>query len=228
MGGRSLEFTGKSKIFAKMVENAINKRIFYIPYASKEFSKSFNKFVSECPDEAEVILATEEMLKDISLFEAEFKAAGTIFIAGGSINYLMEIAKRYKLTDIFIKYLDSNKIYAGVSAGAIFYSKFGMGDRDVFLDNGHYYNFKMVEGIGLLPITVCPHYQKEDLILYDDVAKNYPYDGYCIEDDTALFINSNNYDIIKEARYNSIYILKKDEGYKLISLYERTWFLCKC
>ena len=111
---------------------------------------------------------------------------------------------------------------AGVSAGAIMISKYGMGDKDVFLDNGSYYNFKMVEGLGLLNITFCPHYQKEELVIFDEICKSYNLDAYALEDDTAILFNDDKIEkIIKNNLEKACYSLKKADNYLLSPLYER-------
>ncbi len=221
IGGRSTTFFGKSKIYEYMVNNAPNKTILYLPYANKNYEAGFEYFKKEIPNDAKVILASFSLLNDIASLDALFKEAGTIFFSGGSINDLMKIVEDYKIKEILQKYLNSDKVYAGISAGAILYCVSGMGDKDVFVDNGAYYNFKMVSGLGFVPITICPHYQKSELVMYNDIAKKYYFDGYALEDDTALFIFDKKIAIIKDTRKNSLYYLNKDEDYKLIPLYER-------
>ena len=100
-------------------------------------------------------------------------------------------------------------------------SSFGFGDKDVFIENNNYYNFKMVHGLKLIPYVVCPHYQKNGIEIFDEEVKKYGLDGICLEDDTSLWILQNVFDIIKDTSKNSVYLIDKNENFKLIPLYER-------
>ena len=124
---------------------------------------------------------------------------------------LIELFKKNHLDEILLKYINSNKIYAGVSAGAMLYCKACMGDKYMYYDNFHNYNYKMVEGLGLLNIGICPHYQNEDLIIYNDEIRKYNYDAFGLEEDSAIIICDNNYYVIKEdSRVSAYYFSSND------------------
>ena len=110
------------------------------------------------------------------------------------------------------------------------YTRASMGDRYVYYDNFHNYNYKMVDCLNILNITICPHYQNEDLILYNDEVKKYDCDSFGIEEDTMLVITNNITDdnnfsynrfyVIKEEGCLGIYQFDKSLGYQMIPLYE--------
>ena len=69
----------------------------------------------------------------------------------------------------------------------------------------------MVEGLGLLNIGICPHYQNEDLIIYNDEIRKYNYDAFGLEEDSAIIICDNNYYVIKEdSRVSAYYFSSND------------------
>ena len=78
----------------------------------------------------------------------------------------------------------------------------------------------MVECLGLLNISICPHYQNEDLIIYNDEVKKYPFDAFGIEEDCCLIIDNNNFYIVKEDKKNSVYLFDSHMNYQMIPLYE--------
>ncbi|MCR4897873.1 MAG: peptidase E, partial [Acholeplasmatales bacterium] len=64
----------------------------------------------------------------------------------------INIFKNNNLDKILLKYINSNKIYAGSSAGAMLYTKISMGDKDMYSDNFHNYGYKMVECLNIINI----------------------------------------------------------------------------
>ncbi|MDE6407399.1 MAG: peptidase E, partial [Anaeroplasmataceae bacterium] len=120
---------------------------------------------------------------------------------------------------ILEQYKDTEKLFMGISAGAILFSKFGMGDRYSYKDKGHNYNYQMVEGIGLLPITICPHYDHDGLDCYNVEVKHYPFDGYAIEDDTAILFQNSSI-IFKQDQTKSVYFFDSKNNYLMSPIYE--------
>lgn len=76
----------------------------------------------------------------------------------------------------------------------------------------------MVEGVGFLDITICPHYDHDGLWCYNDVVWNYAYDGYALEDDTAILL-ADTIHILKKDKTKSIYYFSQKK-HKMIPLYE--------
>lgn len=181
----------------------------YCPYAAKNTMKSINSF--------------HELMKNINCniidldinnlfeFEEKLKIADCLYIGGGSCDDLVAFFKENKLDEIIAKYIDTNIIFAGVSAGAMLWCRYAMGDKYMYSDNFHSYNYKMVECLGILDINICPHYNNDDLIIYNDEIKNYDLDSFGIEDDTALVIDNNSYYVIKDKSFRSVYYFNKND-----------------
>ena len=201
--------------------NKKNPLILYCPYATKDIEKSINKFHILMKNlECEIINLTFDNIND---FDSLLNKADILYVGGGVSDDLVDIFKKYNLDKVLYKYLDSNKIYAGSSAGAMLYTKVAMGDKDMFSDNFHNYNYKMVDCLGILNISICPHYQNEDLIFYNDVIKEYSLDSFGIEEDTAVIIDDNKYGCLKDDKKRSVYYFSRD-NYLMVPLYEGEYY----
>ncbi len=201
--------------------NKKNPLILYCPYATKDIEKSINKFHNLMKNlECEIIDLTFDNIND---FDSLLNKADILYVGGGVSDDLVDIFKKYNLDKVLYKYLDSNKIYAGSSAGAMLYTKVAMGDKDMFSDNFHNYNYKMVDCLGILNISICPHYQNEDLIFYNDVIKEYSLDSFGIEEDTAVIIDDNKYGCLKDDKKRSVYYFSRD-NYLMVPLYEGEYY----
>ena len=124
---------------------------------------------------------------------------------------LIEVFREKGLDKILYKYMNTNKIYAGVSAGAMLFTAASMGDKYMYSDNFHNYNYKMVNGLGILNLGICPHYQNEDLILYNDEIKNYDFDAFGLEEDSCIVIKDNYFYCLKEEPFVSAYYFKAND-----------------
>ena len=78
----------------------------------------------------------------------------------------------------------------------------------------------MVHGLSLLNISMCPHYQNEDLIFYNDEIKDYGLLSFGIEEDCCLVVDGIKYFILKDDKQRSVYSFAPKEGYKMVPLYE--------
>lgn len=211
------------QILTNNIENEIIKltkkekpTILYVGYAAINLEKSNNKFRDLMKNLNCEILFMD--YNNINSFEILLNKSDILYIGGGVSDDLIEFFKANKLDIILKNHINDNKIFAGSSAGAMLYTKASMGDKYMFLDNFHNYNYKMVNCLNILNITICPHYQNEDLIIYNDELKKYDCDAFGIEEDSALVIDGNKFYCLKEENRVSVYYFKKDENYRMISL----------
>lgn len=192
--------------------------ILYISLANKGKDSIVSKFLEEYKD---CKVKNIDLLKKISkkALLCDIIESHIVYIDGGSTPYLYRYIIEHDLSYIFSYAESLGKIIAGVSAGAIIQCKYGMGDTYSFKDSdGHSYNFKMVKGLSLLNITVCPHFNKPDLIDYIDVLKRYEINSLAIENSTAVYIEDNSLEVIKNKNFRSVYYFKAPE-YKMRSIY---------
>ena len=186
--------------------NKEKPNILYFPFAAKDYIKSNLRFKSLMNG----LNANVIYMEDINNFEELLKSADILYIGGGVSDDLYNLFIEKGLDKILFKYINTDKIYAGSSAGAMLYAKISMGDKYMFSDNFHNYNYKMVKGLGILNISICPHYQNDDLIIYNDEIKKYNLDSFGIEEDTALIIKDNSFYVIKDDKRMSVYYFNKD------------------
>ena len=211
IGGKLNKDILSNKIENHLLELTNKKRpkLLYFPFAAKNYQKSNDRFKLLINNlDVEVYYMN---LDDISNFDNLLNDSDILYIGGGVSDDLIKLFIDKGLDKILLKYLNTDKIYAGSSAGAMLYCKACMGDKDMYSDNFHNYNYKMVMGLGLLDLSICPHYQNEDLIFYNDEIKNYNYDAFGIEEDTGVIINDNHFYIIKEEKNMSLYYFNKND-----------------
>lgn len=221
IGGKTNKEILNNKIERYIVSLANKDKpiVLHCPYASiKDMNKSNEKFMNLMKGiECEIINLT---LDNLNEFDSLLDKCDIFYISGGWCDDLIRFFKENKLDQILKKFINSNKIFAGSSAGAMLYTKASMGDKYVYYDNYHYYNFKMVECLGILNITICPHYQTEDLIVYNDELKKYQLPAFGIENDTMVVIDNDKFYIVKEDNNRSVYYFDKNNNYLMVPLYE--------
>jgi dipeptidase E len=185
-----------------------NPIMLYFSAASKDNNKSINHFINTFANLKVNIIVVTLTLKEYSFNELDdlFDKADIIYFGGGNTDVLRNIVSKNNVDKLLLKYLNSNKIYAGISAGAILLCKSGMGDSYSYVDNFKTYQFKMVKGLNILDFSICPHYQKDDLYVFNDEVKDCNL-AYGIEDDTAIYINKF-VNVFKANKKHSVYEFK--------------------
>jgi len=220
IGGKSKD--SKENKIEKILFSFVNKKtpkVLFCPYASiNKIDSTINKFKELVKGiDCEIINLT---LDNINKFDELLNTSDILYISGGISDDLVNIFKEYKLDKILEKYINSDKILIGSSAGAMLLTKVSMGDKYMFSDNYHNYNYKMVDCLGLINISICPHYQNEDLIIYNDEIRKYNLPSFGIEEDTCLVIDKNKLFVLKDYKNKSIYYFDNNNHYKMIPLYE--------
>lgn len=228
IGGKSNQEKQKNRIEEHLLKRTNKEKpcVLFCPYAAvTDMDKSIRRFHQLMEGlSCDIIDLT---LKNIDCFETYFKQCDILYIGGGHCDELLAVFKEYALDKIIMKHMQS-KILAGSSAGAMLYTYASMGDRYAYADNFHIYNYKMVDCLNFLNITICPHYQQEDLVVYNDVLRQYPCDAFGIEEDTMVVIEENQYYVIKENKNKSVYYFDRDKNYLMIPLYEGVLYEKNC
>jgi len=216
---------GKNKdsnlnIIEKKAFSLLNKdkyNILFTPLAKiNDKEKQINKFKELIKDINSDIKILD--LSNLCEFDSLLNWCDIFYVSGGVSDDLVNIFKDNKLDLILKKYDKSNKIYFGNSAGAMLVTKESFGDKYMFYDNFHNYNYKMVNCLNILNISICPHYQNEDLIIYNDYVNKLDILSFGIEENTALVIDNNKYFVFKDYKNRSVYLF--DRNHKMIPLYE--------
>ncbi|MDE6660543.1 MAG: Type 1 glutamine amidotransferase-like domain-containing protein [Anaeroplasmataceae bacterium] len=220
IGGRSIshlsDFTLEEKIFSHL--HLKPKQILFIPLAAyPNMEDAIRKFKALVPKSYNVNYLTA--FKDFADIVLDIDNSDVIYFSGGCAEELVRLVKEYRMDEILEAYKETDKLFMGISAGAILFSKAGMGDRYSYKDRGNIYNYQMVEGLGILPITICPHYDHDGLECYNEEVKGYTFDGYAIEDDTAILIEDDIF-VLKQDSKKSVYLFDSKNGYLMKPLYE--------
>ena len=106
--------------------------------------------------------------------------------------------KKYGVDRKLLEACAAGKVLTGISAGLICWFAFGCSDSDYFKDPNHW-DFKFVEGLGLFPLMVCPHYDEEGRNRFDAMLTeaNTGMDGLALENDTAVVIENGCIRVLK-------------------------------
>ena len=219
IGGRSIanlnNFELENNVFKHL--NISNPNILFIPQAAyKDINSSINKFKNLTKDykgQIEFLVDLEE-----SNIDKLFNWADVIYVGGGSATNLVRIANESPLSKYLNKYKNSDKLYMGVSAGAMLVTKHAMGDEYIYTNNYHIYNYQMVDCLGILDFVICPHYDHDGLDCFNDEVKKYDYNAYALEDDTAILVDET-IKVFKMDKRKSVYLFDKDKDYQIIQLY---------
>ncbi len=220
IGGKSNLEIKNNKIEKHAFELTNKKRpnVLFCPYAVDDYAKSNSKFIELTKDlDINLYCMTD---KDYALFDELVSWCDCLYIGGGWSDDLVNIFITRGYYEILKKYLNTDKVFAGLSAGAMLYCRYAMGDKYAYYDNFEISNYRMVKCLGLLNLTICPHYQSEGLIIYNDEVKNYNASGIALEDDTCVVIKDNSYYVVKENSRHSVYLFDHKNKYKMIPLYE--------
>ena len=220
IGGRSIQnlnnFELEDKIFKNL--NISNPNILFVPQAAyKDINSAIIKFKNLIKD----YKCNIECLIDLELENVDrlFNWADIIYFSGGSATNLVRIVNESSLITCINKYLNSNKVYMGVSAGAMLFTKYAMGDEYIYTNNYHIYNYQMVKCLGLLNMIICPHYDHDGLDCFNSEVKLYNINAYALEDDTAIVVDEA-IKVFKMDKRKSVYLFDKDKDYQMIPLYE--------
>ncbi|MCI9652849.1 MAG: type 1 glutamine amidotransferase-like domain-containing protein [Acholeplasmatales bacterium] len=216
IGGRSPlyreDFTLEEKIFANL--SLEPKQILFIPFANQNIEEAIQKFKALVPKKFKV-----QYLTSLENAEEAFESSDVIYFGGGNAEHLVSFVQSTIVLDLILKYKERSKLFMGISAGAILFSVAGMGDQYSYKNGMHFYNYQMVMGLDILPITICPHYDHDGLDCYNTEVKKYSLDGFALEDDTAILINSH-IQVFKMNPKKSVYMFHYDENYLMHALYE--------
>ncbi len=209
--------TNKIERYITSLAKKDKPKILYCPYAAiNNVDKSINSFHRLMNGICCSI--TDLTIDNMDSFDSLLNEADILYIGGGHCDDLVELFKAKGLDKILLKYINSNKIFAGSSAGAMLFSTYSMGDKYMYSDNFHNYNYKMVKCLGILDMILCPHYQNEDIIVFNDAIKEYDSIAFGLEEDTCLIVDGDTFYPVKEAGYNSLYYFDKNK--LMIPLYE--------
>ncbi len=132
--------------------------------------------------------------------------ADIIYIGGGDTIKLLNQLKEYNLEELFKQAALSNKVIAGISAGAIMLCREGYSDSLILRGESDKYDF--IDGLGIVDIAFSPHHSAEKRAeLLTEIGNR---TVYGLENGVALKIIDDDFSIVKSIKENNAFLITKD------------------
>lgn len=182
----------------------------FIPTASHE-SEGYIKTVEKiyktrlgCDYDWLSLINNSNAINDI---KTKISWADIIYVGGGDTTYMMSLWQKFGLDkELHANYLN-DKIYSGLSAGSICWFDKGIGDPEIDI-NSKNCSYSLIDGLGLIPLFHCPHYDERILEPFFNNAMNtVTKDTIAIENNCAIVVNNKSYELIKSKDDKNAYRL---------------------
>lgn len=206
--------SGLNKLFIKEIIQLTGKdkiKICYLPTASGDSESNIIRFyelVHDLPVEPSVQKVWISSYNQKVSFEEVLLGVDAILVGGGNTLNMMAIWKAHGIDKILQKALKNGIILAGGSAGSLCWFENGTTDsRPIKLS--------VVEGLGFLPFSHCPHYDSEEYRrpLYHKNIKNGIFKaGYAMDNNAGIiFKNGVLFKVVSiDEEHNSYFVSLKD------------------
>lgn len=131
---------------------------------SMPYFNSFRKTYTSVFDIKADVALTVYGEMDLPHIEEKFLKADFLYIGGGDTKFMLDSWKETGLIGLVLDAYDRGVPVAGLSAGAICWFDKMYTDFDII--RGQSNEYKMLDGLGILRGTVCPHYddRREDFL----------------------------------------------------------------
>lgn len=187
----------------------------FIPTASSDdvdYCAGFKKVYGDkfgCATQSLLLLKNPPSKKEISQIIDD---ADIIYVGGGNTLMMMRRWRFLGVDTMLIKACRKGTVMAGTSAGAICWFRFGHSDSMAYY---HPENWKWirVKCLGILPLTACPHYLKEnrDKHFQDMIMKKGGM-GIALDDCTAFEVVGNQFRILQSKQSAKAFRVYKEKG----------------
>ncbi|MFA6796332.1 MAG: peptidase E [Bacilli bacterium] len=151
------------------------------------------------------------MLSKKKIEEAVF-SSDIIYVGGGDTKLMLKTWKTYGVDKMLIDAYQRGIVLAGLSAGAICWFKGGYSSPGIGEENQPN---TFVEGLGLIPYIVCPHYENERRKKFDFELEAMPYPGIALESSTAFVYDGEKYECIRTDYKRNIYKIFNNKKQRL-------------
>ena len=136
----------------------------------------------------------------------KIKWADIIYVGGGNTKKMIAKWKEFKVDVELKKYLKTDKIYCGLSAGSICWFEQGISDSESF-ENTDVWNYSIIDGLGFIEGCNSPHYDdrvKEES--FNRFVKNLNINILAIENNCAVVVGKTIEIIRSHNDKNAYYI----------------------
>lgn len=203
ISGGDLESTDSLNRFAIQLTEKKTPNILFIPTASydakgyiEKISNYYNKY--DCKVEC-LCLYTETYSADE--IENKFENADLIYVGGGDTENMIKKWKEFCVDELILRAYENGIVISGISAGAIFWFKYGHSDSEYFINQDNW-KYKFVKGLGVFDVVFCPHYNEDGRQSFDNMLKDMKEVGLALENDTALIV-IDQHKYIKKSNINA-------------------------
>ena len=140
-----------------------NPKLLFLPTASTD-SESYYDVIKGyfgarlgCQTDVLYLIKEKPSFKEI---EDKILGSDIVYVGGGDTKMMLEVWSENKVDEVLKKAAEKGVVLSGVSAGAICWFKYGNSDSKKF-ENGSTELIK-IEGLGLIDLMACPHYDAEE------------------------------------------------------------------
>ncbi len=187
IGQKFLNLTGKP---------ASEIKIIFVPTASK--TEKENYYVEESKQELIDLGIKKENIRvldiDRKIAYSEIAEFDAMYVCGGNMFYLLAKVREFDFGKIIRQFVETGKIYVGVSAGSMFVcpdielaSPFDPNDVGIM-------DFS---GLNLTDIIVSPHYKESDKKIIEEFTKKLRYEIIPLTDNQALLILDKKTEVVE-------------------------------
>lgn len=189
-----------------------NPKICFLPTATGDRATYINYFYDLCSDlpvEPNVQKVWISSYSQKETFEERLLKMDAIVVGGGNTLNMLALWKAQGIDVVLRKAYEKGIVLAGGSAGSLCWFEGGTTDsRPVELS--------IVEGLGLLPFSHCPHYHSEESrkpLYYDNILKGKLGDGYACDDLAGIvFVDGEVKYAVSMDQENHSYYVKEEKG----------------
>jgi dipeptidase E len=210
-----------------------NPKLLFIPTASDDapgYSDSVRKEFGDLLGCVVDVLELIEGYDDDTMIRKRIMDSDVIYVGGGNTKKMMEIWKKHKVDDYLREAYNKGIILSGLSAGAICWFDLGQSDSDTNA-SGLTQPYSLVEGIGLIPLMLCPHYDEGDREEdFDKKIMESSLKGIALANNCAIEVLEDGYRIIKSKEAAKAFHVYVDSGkmYETITTYYHVITNCFC
>lgn len=155
---------------------------------SMPYFNSFRKTYTSVFDiKAEAALSVYGEMTALKIAE-KIDKADFVYVGGGDTLFMLTEWKNKGIDVMLKEAYDGGKIIAGLSAGAVCWFRNAYSDYEIMGGSGGEY--KLLEGLGFIDGTMCPHYNFRPE--FDEVAAQFDR-AFAVENDCALVFEDGMY-----------------------------------
>lgn len=203
ISGGDLESTDSLNRFAIQLTEKKTPNVLFIPTASYDavgYIERIRNYYNKYNCRVDCLRLYNEAYSSAEI-ENKFENADLIYVGGGDTENMIKKWKEFSVDELILKAYEKGVVISGISAGAIFWFKYGHSDSESFI-NPDNWKYKFVKGLGVFDAVFCPHYNEDGRNSFDNMLKDIEGVRLALENDTA-FIVIDNHRYIKKSNINA-------------------------